>query len=58
MALVMGDLFLWSLNLCCLDLHSLMMGRNMQYSRVLLIIICIGDWVMTIVSLGAACASA
>ncbi|XP_019196014.1 PREDICTED: CASP-like protein 5B1 [Ipomoea nil] len=57
LALVMGVLTFWSLTLCCLNLHILMRKRNV-HSLFLLIVICIGDWVMTILSLGVACASA
>ncbi|XP_019191517.1 PREDICTED: uncharacterized protein LOC109186072 isoform X3 [Ipomoea nil] len=57
LALVMGVLFLWSLSLSCLDFHSIMFRRR-GHSVFLLVLICIGDWVMTIISLGVACASA
>ncbi|XP_019156872.1 PREDICTED: CASP-like protein 5B2 [Ipomoea nil] len=59
LALVIGVLFFWSLMLCCLDFHSIMLRKRVRvHSVFLLVMICIGDGVMTILSLGVACASA
>ncbi|KAF2296120.1 hypothetical protein P3X46_014290 [Hevea brasiliensis] len=53
----MGLQLLWSFGLACLDLHALRSKRNLQ-NPVLVSLFVVGDWVTSILSLAAACASA
>ncbi|WCJ19678.1 CASP-like protein 5B2 [Euphorbia peplus] len=53
----MGLQVLWSFGLACLDLHALRSKRNLQ-NPVLVSLFVVGDWVTSILSLAAACASA
>ncbi|XP_025014022.2 CASP-like protein 5B2 [Ricinus communis] len=53
----MGLQVLWSFGLACLDMHALRSKRNLQ-NPVLVSLFVVGDWVTSILSLAAACASA
>ncbi|KAJ4850302.1 hypothetical protein Tsubulata_025903 [Turnera subulata] len=53
----MGLQVLWSFGLACLDLHALRSKRNLQ-NPVLVSLFVVGDWVTSILSLAASCASA
>ncbi|WOG93965.1 hypothetical protein DCAR_0313255 [Daucus carota subsp. sativus] len=53
----MGLQALWSLGLACLDIHALRLKRRLQ-TPILLSLLAVGDWVTSILSLGAASSSA
>ncbi|KAJ8621018.1 hypothetical protein MRB53_029547 [Persea americana] len=54
---IMGLVIPWSLTLAMVDVYSIVIGCPFRHLGVTVIVV-VGDWVLSILSLGAACASA
>ncbi|XP_008809470.2 CASP-like protein 5C1 isoform X1 [Phoenix dactylifera] len=54
---IMGLVIPWSCTLAMVDIYSLFAGCPLRLPRVMVIVV-IGDWVLSVLSLAAACASA
>ncbi|KAK9061145.1 hypothetical protein SSX86_018325 [Deinandra increscens subsp. villosa] len=53
----MGLEVFWSFGLACLDIHALMLKKDL-HNHIFLSLLVVGDWVTGILSLAAACSSA